>query len=365
MKWSWKIGEFRGIGLFVHATFFILIGWVALEHWARSQSVPQTLEAVSFILALFACVVLHEFGHALTAARYGIKTQDITLLPIGGLARLEKMPDEPMQEFWVALAGPAVNVVIAALLYVWLMISGQFVPFEQLDVAKGPFVERLLIVNIVLVIFNMLPAFPMDGGRVLRALLATRMDYTHATQFAANVGQGMALMFGLLGFLAPNVILMFIALFVWIGAGQEAAMTMMKAALGGIPVRKAMVTRFRTLEAHDTLATAIEEILKGSQPDFPVVDGNRVVGILTRSGLIRALSTHAPEALVVDHMDRKFETVDPGEMLELAFRRLQNCECRTIPVLHRGLLVGLLTMDNVGEFLAIQSALHHPQGSHA
>ena len=175
MKWSLRIGQYAGIGVYVHATFLILLAFIAFSHWSTSQDLVKTLEGVGFILALFGCVVLHEFGHALMAARFGIKTKDITLLPIGGVARLERMPEEPRQELLVALAGPAVNVVIAVGLYGWLLISNSFEPFEGLSVTRGPFLERLLIVNIILVVFNMLPAFPMDGGRVLRALLATRM----------------------------------------------------------------------------------------------------------------------------------------------------------------------------------------------
>jgi Zn-dependent protease len=285
MKWSWKIGEFRGIGVYMHATFLILIGFIVLSHWSAGSSVGKTLEGVGFILALFACVVLHEFGHALMAARYGIKTRDITLLPIGGLARLERMPDKPLQELWVALAGPAVNVVIAAGLFVLLQFTSAWAPLEQLSVASGPFLQRLMVVNVILVVFNMLPAFPMDGGRVLRALLATRLEYTRATQIAASIGQSMALVFGFLGFFY-NPFLMFIALFVWIGAAQEASMAQMKSSLAGIPVMRAMITDFQTLTPRDPLARATERILAGSQQDFPVLDNGQVVGILTRHDLI-------------------------------------------------------------------------------
>jgi Zn-dependent protease len=299
--------------------------------------------------------VLHEFGHALMAARYGIKTRDITLLPIGGLARLERMPDEPLQELWVAVAGPAVNVVIAAGLFAWLHFSATLAPLEQLTVASGPFLERLMVVNVILVVFNMLPAFPMDGGRVLRALLATQMEYTRATQIAASTGQAMALLFGFLGFLF-NPFLLFIALFVWIGAAQEASMAQMKSSLGGIPVLRAMITDFRTLSANDPLSHAVDQILAGSQQDFPVVEQDRVVGILTRQDLIVGLAQHGRDTPVGDAMQREFETVDAAEMLETSFRRLQSCQCHTLPVLRRGELVGLVTMDNVGEFVAIQAA---------
>jgi Zn-dependent protease/predicted transcriptional regulator len=357
MKWSWKVGEFRGIGVYVHATFLILLAFIVMSYWAAGKSLASTIEGVGFIIALFACVVLHEFGHALTAARFGIKTQDITLLPIGGLARLERMPNDPMQELWVALAGPAVNVAIAAAIFVWLTATSAIGSFQMLGVTAGPFLLRLMAVNIFLVIFNMLPAFPMDGGRVLRALLATRLEYTRATQIAANVGQAMALLFVLAGLLLPNPFLLFIALFVWIGAGQEASLVMMTSSLAGIPVARAMITKFCTLSPEEPLSRAIDEILAGSQQDFPVVAGNDVVGILTGQQLLASLSNSGPTTAVGDVMHRDFEAVDPAEMLEVAFRRLQTCNCRTMPVLHRGQLVGLMTMDNIGEFVAIRAAL--------
>src|SRR5690606_35343714 len=211
MKWSTRIGTFAGIDVYVHTTFFILILWIAFAYWRVEQSVGAALAGVAFILALFACVVLHEFGHALTARRYGIRTRDITLLPIGGLARLERMPDEPIQELWVALAGPAGNVGIAAVLFASLSIAHVVALNYEFDIATGSCCANLLLVNVILVLFNALPAFPMDGGRVLRALLAMRMDYVRATQIAANMGQAMALMFGLVG-LFTYPFLIFIAL---------------------------------------------------------------------------------------------------------------------------------------------------------
>jgi Zn-dependent protease len=300
-------------------------------------------------------VVLHEFGHALMAARYGIKTRDITLLPIGGLARLERMPDDPRQELWVALAGPAVNVVIAMALFVAIQVTNAQAPLEQLSVTGGPFLARLMVVNIFLVVFNMLPAFPMDGGRVLRALLATRLEYTRATQIAAHVGQAMALVFGFLG-LFFNPFLVFIALFVWIGAAQEASLVQMKSSLAGIPVMQAMITDFQRLNPRDPLGRAVELTLAGSQQDYPVMDEGDVVGILTRHDLLVGLTRSGQEALVGDSMQREFETVEASQMLETAFRRLQSCQCHTVPVMRNRELVGLVTMDNVGEFVAIQAA---------
>lgn len=364
MKWSWKIATFSGIDVFIHATFLLIIGWVGLSYWQQTRTLAGTLEGIFFTLFLFGCVVLHEFGHALTARRYGIKTRDITLYPIGGVARLERMPDKPIQELWVALAGPAVNVVIAALLFGWLTISGALTPLAGLSLTAGPFLERLMLVNISLVVFNLIPAFPMDGGRVLRALLALRLEYTRATQIAASIGQGLALLFGFIGLFA-NPFLLFIAFFVWIGAAQESSMVQMKNALGGIPVERATITDFQVLSPRDNLERAVELVLAGSQTDFPVVENEAVVGVVTRNDLLTALSRQQYTTLVVNIMRRDFQVVDAAEMLEPALMRLQTCHCHTMPVTRSGKLVGLLTNENVGEFLMIQSALRqaHRQGA--
>jgi Zn-dependent protease len=354
MPWSWKLARIAGIDVYVHATIFMVIAWIALVHWNRSQSVAAVLDGVGFILALFACVVAHEYGHALTAARYGIRTRDITLLPIGGLARLERMPDVPIQELWVALAGPAVNVVIASLLFAWVLVSGGGASVDDLDVTTGGFAGRVMVANVFLALFNLLPAFPMDGGRALRALLATRMEYTRATQRAATVGQGMAILFGFIG-LQGNPILLFIALFVWIGAGQEASMVQMKSALAGIPLRRAMLTHFRTLTPAHTLGDAVDLLLTGSQQDFPVVADGRVEGMLTRSDLVKALPQRGRDARVADSM-RECPTAQASEMLETVLARLQSRDCHTLPVVEHGTLIGLVTMDNVGEFLMINAA---------
>lgn len=357
MKWSWKLGEFAGIRVYIHATFLLLIGWIVLVHWMQGHSITTTLAGILFILALFGCVLLHEFGHALTAKKYGIKTRDITLLPIGGVARLERMPDDPKQELWVALAGPAVNIVIAAIIFTWLKLTEGLGTPNYTSIVRGSFLERLMMVNILLVLFNMIPAFPMDGGRVLRAFLEMRMEYTRATQIAATLGQGIALLFGFIG-LFTNPFLLFIALFVWIGAAHESSIVQIKSALGGIPLSRAMLTDFKTLSPDDTLNRAVELILSGSQQDFPVVENGRVVGVLTRSDLLIALAKKGLNSTVGEVMRKDFQVVEPSEMLETALMRLQSSDCHTLPVVNsNGYLVGLLTLDNIGEFLMIQTAL--------
>jgi Zn-dependent protease len=356
MKWQWKLGTFAGIDVFVHATFLLLIGWIGYSHWLQYGTIAKVVEGILFILALFLCVVLHEYGHALTARRYGIKTRDITLYPIGGVARLERLPDKPIEELWVALMGPAVNVVIAALLFVYLYATGGLVPMTDLTVASGSFLARLMTVNVSLVLFNLIPAFPMDGGRVLRALLALRMDYVRATQIAANIGQGLAFLLGLFG-LFNNPFLLFIAFFVWIGASQEASMVQMRNSISGIPVTNAMQTRFDILSPADRLDRVVNLILAGSQQDFPVVEDGQFVGVLTRDDFIRALSQKGQDTPVMDVIRRNVPTVDSHEMVEMALVRLQESGAKTLPVMHRGRFVGLVTSENITEFLMIRSAL--------
>jgi Zn-dependent protease/CBS domain-containing protein len=356
MKWSWKITRIAGIDLYMHATFPLLVAWVAFNAWRAERSLPAVLEGVLFLLVLFACVVLHEYGHALMARRYGIRTEDITLLPIGGLARLERMPDKPMQEFWVALAGPAVNVFIAIVLFAGLAITSNVPLLSTLSSMNGTFFERLLMVNVSLVLFNLLPAFPMDGGRIVRALLATRMESVRATRIAARLGKGMAVLLGIYG-LFGNPFLLFIAVFIWLGAGQEASQEQTRSAISGIPVSQAMLTDFRSLSPTDPLARAVHLVLDGSQHDFPVVANGAVVGILTRSDLFRALAEQNQNLFVSYVMRRPVRVIDAGEMLEAVPQLMQASGQSLLPVIQDGQLVGLITAENMGEFLLIQNAL--------
>ncbi|MBK7317399.1 site-2 protease family protein [Candidatus Villigracilis affinis] len=356
MKWQWKLGKFAGIDVYVHATFLLLIAWVGYSHWLENQNWGEVFSGILFILALFACVVLHEYGHALTARKYGIKTRDITLYPIGGVARLERMPEKPIEELWVALMGPAVNVVIAAGLFAYLYLTSSLVPLSELTVASGSFLERLMTVNITLVLFNLIPAFPMDGGRVLRALLAMRMDYVRATQIAASIGQGLALLFGLVG-LFGNASLLFIAFFIWIGASQESSATQMKNAISGIPVGRAMLTEYKSLSPRDPLSRMSQLLLAGSQHDFPVVEDDRIVGIVTRNDFITALTQHGEGIAISAVMKRDLPEVDSYEMVENALMRIQESGVPALPVTHGGQLVGIVTAENITEYLMIRSAL--------
>jgi len=357
MKWQWRLGRFAGIDVFIHATFLLILGWVGFNYWIQYENWREVFMGILFILALFGCVVLHEYGHALTARRYGIRTRDITLYPIGGVARLERMPDRPIEELWVALAGPAVNLVIAALLMVFLLLTNNLVPLSAMSMAHGSFLERLMVVNLYLLAFNLIPAFPMDGGRVLRALLALRLEYFRATQIAANVGQGMAFLFGFVG-MFTNPFLVFIAMFVWLGAAEEANMVRLKRSLGGIPIIRAMQTNFQVLSPRDTLSRVVELILSSSQHDFPVVeDGNNVVGVLDRETFISALAKNGQTTSVGEVMHRDVPDVDSQTLVETALTRLQESGSKTLPVTQGGKLIGLITSENISEFLMIRSAL--------
>lgn len=360
MKWSLPIGRYAGIPVQLHITFVLLIVWIGVSTWRAEQDLRAVVSGVGFILALFLCVLLHEFGHALTARRFGVRTRDITLLPIGGVARLERMPDEPRQELLVAIAGPAVNVVIVLTIAAILTATGQPLAPDALlaegRVSASAFLQQLMGVNIVLILFNLLPAFPMDGGRVLRALLAMRSDYATATARAAMVGKLFATLFAVVGFFT-NPFLMLIALFVWIGASSETAAAQVKGVLDGIPVSHAMITDFRTLAPSDPLSHAVELLLAGSQQDFPVADEGRVLGVLTRQALLEALARQRAHLRVIDAMDTDVPRADAVEMLDAALERLQQSRIRTMPVLERGRLVGLLTMENVGEFVSVHAAL--------
>jgi len=358
MKWSLKLGKLFGIDVYVHFTFVLLLVFLGIYYWRATHQIEATLQGVAFIAALFGCVVLHELGHALMARRYGIDTRDITLLPIGGIARLEKMPEKPMQELWVTLAGPAVNIVIAAVLWVGLTVTGGFTPVEQFNASDGAFWHRLLMLNLLLAAFNLLPAFPMDGGRILRALLARRMSRHRATVIAANVGQGMAILFVMFGFF-HNPFLIFIGIFVYMGAQAEAAAVEMQSALTGLCVRDAMMTRYRTLAAQDTLAKAVTELLAGSQQDFPVMENEQPIGMLRRNDLVKALAEGRRDSAVTDGMCHDCVSVDEAAPLTTTVESMRARQCATIPVISRGRMVGLLTLENVSEMILVNAAMAH------
>lgn len=375
MRWSWQIARVAGIPVRIHATFALLVAWIFFGILAGGEGIAAAASAALLILAIFGCIVLHEFGHALTARRYGIRTRDITLLPIGGVARLERIPDRPLHEFLVAIAGPVVTLVIAVLLFVVLgalqpdlanrllaymnPIWNVFTKVPPVDGAGG-FVAELFLVNVMILLFNLIPAFPMDGGRVLRAVLATRLDYVTATQLAAAVGQMIAVLFAVVGIMSHSLLLPLVALFVFLAAGQESSMARMRTAFAGVPVSRAMVRDFRTLRADEPLTRAVDLLLAGDQQEFPVLgraEGEPPVGILTRRDLIAALAQGPRDRPVGEVARRDCGTAHPREYLEDVFQRIDRSGCPAILVVVDGQVVGMVTLENVGELAMIHAAL--------
>ncbi|MEZ4388222.1 MAG: site-2 protease family protein [Candidatus Krumholzibacteriia bacterium] len=358
MRWSLHLGSFRGIAVYVHATFFLLLAFWAYTGWTAMGTAAAALVSVLFIVAVFGCVLLHEFGHALMAARFGIPTRDIVLYPIGGVARLERMPREPARELWVALAGPAVNVAIAAVLFLWLELSGALVPLSRMGSVHGPFLERLMLVNVGLVLFNLVPAFPMDGGRVMRALLALRLPYVQATTIAARTGQLLALLFAAAGLFTSSPMLVLIAVFVWMAAGAELRHVQVQSALGGVPLQHVMQTDVRVVEASTPIIAVVRGTVAGGQRDFPVVSGGQLLGVLWYEDLLRALQEGDQDAPVGPYVDRGVAPAHLGERVEAVLQRLSVEGSRLLPVTNAlGRLVGIVTPETMGVFLRMQAAL--------
>ena len=357
MSWSIPFGRVLGTEIRLHLTFLLLLGWIGVAHGMRGGT-AAALDGMLYIALIFACVLLHEFGHVIAARRYGITTPDITLLPIGGVARLERIPEKPSEELVVALAGPAVNVAIAAIL---LLLLGGWPPIEAMAGIEDPgqsMLARLLWVNIMLAGFNLLvPAFPMDGGRVLRALLSYRLGRARATDIAARIGQALAFGLGFLGLIGGAPLLVFVALFVWLGAGAESQAVRMRELSRGMIAADAMMTRFEALPVTATIGDAVELLIRSAQTDFPVLDGTgQLRGVLTRSDLIRMLREAGPDAAVLDAMQRAVPTVVQHVPFEEALQAMQ-AAAGPVGVLDRGgRLVGLLTQENLGEMLMVEAA---------
>ncbi|WP_265516977.1 site-2 protease family protein [Nitratireductor luteus] len=357
MTWSFSLGSIAGTVIRIHVTFFLLLVWIWFMHY-QIGGAAAAWEGVAFVLAIFACVVLHEFGHALAARRFGIKTPDITLLPIGGLARLERMPEEPGQEFIIAIAGPLVNVIIAGLIFIALGGTAGIEQMMQVENPRADFLVRLAGVNVFLVLFNMIPAFPMDGGRVLRAALATRMSWPRATQIAANIGQGLAFLFGFLGLLY-NPLLIFIAIFVYLAAAAEAQNAQIRDISNSVLTGDVMVTEFAALDRSATIGDAIERLLATTQNEFPIVDADgRMEGLLTRNDMIAALRETGPDSPVVTAMRTGLPTIHRRQSLTEGFRLMQSTGAPAVAVLDsEGRLAGLLTHETIGEMMMVRSAM--------
>jgi len=355
LRQSFTLIEVAGIPIRLHWSFLLFLVFMLISG-AVGAGLASSLGGLGFIIALFASVTLHELGHSLVARRFGIKVKEITLLPIGGVSQLEEIPDDPRQELLVAIAGPAVSLGLAAVFIVALRATGIAMGLGTIEYLwGGRFVASLASANVILGLFNLIPAFPMDGGRVLRAILAMRMNYLEATRIASSVGQGFAFLFALLG-LFTNPWLIFIALFIYMGAGTEERTAEIRRVLGGVPVNRVMTTRFEIVLPTEPLAAVLERAYRGCQDDFPVVEGGVVKGILTKASVLAALHEKGPEISAAEAMQVEFVTLSPTDMLAQVYEKMRGCNCSSLPVVQDGKLVGMVGLENIGRFFAYESA---------
>ena len=341
-----------GVPVRLHFTFILLVIFLIVTDLGARQT--SSRYAV-FLVGLFASVLLHEMAHAFVGMRFGVRTTEIVMFPIGGLSRMARML-KPSEELWIAIAGPMVNILLSLGIFVYMFYMRQAVPINVADLLQptdANALARLAYGNLLLAGFNLLPAFPMDGGRILRALLCFIRPEDQATRTAAWMGRMLAISMGLYGLLAPQFMLVFFAFFIYLGAAQESAAAMGRTLSHGIPVRAAMITEFHTLEHGHTIRDAANLLLSTSQQDFPVIHGDQVVGLLGRNRLLKALASEGPDAYVAGVMDREFLLLEPAtDLAEVLPLMAQAGRCAL--VMDRTNLLGLLTTDNLSEFLLLR-----------
>lgn len=346
MRWAFQIAKPSGIGVYVHVTFLLLLAFVAYSGYVGTEENPGSInDAVTHVIVvilIFWIIVLHELGHALAARRYGIATQDIVLYPIGGLARLERLPDKPWQEFVVAIAGPAVNIALAAILFVLLKITGELGVADSMMSLNG-----MLAINIILALFNFLPAYPMDGGRILRALLAMVMDYVVATKIATRVGQGMAICFFILAIFAGMPLLFFIGLMVFMGAQQEASTVQYRLALQGVRIEDLTDANYPTVHAQTSIAEARQIVSATRRTDLPVVRDGSLVGIVRAQDIEDAMRDSQEEENVESIMVSSFPTIDVADPIEVVIQSMRLSKLTTLPVVRNGAVIGVLTAERI------------------
>ena len=375
MKWSFKIGSAFGIELRVHLTFFLILVYAAFV-WGSlyGEGVAGAFYGALVIIALFVCVVIHELSHSRMAIYYGGEVSSITLLPIGGVSLMKKMPEEPTRELLVSLVGPLSNLVIAALLVpvMYLIpnpVDGAWGAFSQLansnanilvGISVQGFVSYMFFINVLLAVFNLLPAFPLDGGRVFRSILAERMSYARATHTAVRVGQIFAFALGLIGVLTVDIIFIIIAVFIYMGAEQEGAGTEMKNILARLSVGDAVASDTQTLAPADRLGDVVKLVLHELQEDFPVESEGRLVGVLTRANLINGLHGLGPDGLVQEVMEKDFPVVTAEAPFSEVYEKMNETRVRAVPVLRDGKLLGLVTMEHLSEVFMLLTATDRP-----
>lgn len=357
MKLSLYLGKYKNVKVFIHWTFSLLLLWIIISNLRQGIPGIDILWTIIFVLALFCCVVLHEFGHALAAQKYGIQTKDIVLYPIGGIARLEKLPEDPKQELWVAIAGPLVNVGIFLILSAVLSFTGfNIESLEEIKINPTTIILYLASANLILAVFNLIPAFPMDGGRILRAFLAIRLPRAQATQIAGGIGQFLAIFFIFFG-LFNNPILVLIGIFIFLGAAAEVSHTQQESFLKGFKVNDAIMMKFQILAFDAPLSKAVDKLLNSQATHFVVVKDDVAVGTLSRNEIIRGLKEgdeNIAVEKVADFNPLKFET---EENLDDVWKKMMSENRKVAFVIENGHFLGILDQENISEFIMVKSAL--------
>lgn len=357
-RYSLSLGKPFGIRVSVHWTFSLLIVWIVIISINRGLDLPQILMHILFVFALFVCVVLHELGHSLTAIRFGGHVSHITLLPIGGMAHMSKMPEKPREEFLVSAAGPLVNIVIAGLLFLYLTfinpVDLEEADFESITVSN--FTLMLLAANLFIVAFNLIPAFPMDGGRLFRSALSIRMSRLKATRIAKDIGQIFAICFIVAG-LFINPFLVVIGFFILLGAKGEYEMIKYQDILNNYTVQDVLKTTYAELDVDDTLGYAAEKLVSVADRGFVVKSDEQYAGILTKNDLISGLNKLGKEGKVIDVMSKNMITVNPDKSLFDVYQSMQKSKYDLMPVMDKDKFKGIVDQENIQELFLIQKAM--------
>ncbi len=352
MKWSFQIGKLFGIPIRVHVTFLLLLFFIGILG-SREAGASGAIFGMVSIVFIFFCVILHEMGHSLVAVRYGIDVKDIVLLPIGGVSRMEDIPEDPKKEITISVVGPLVSFGLALFFFLVAKGTGQSLGFATLSLFGGNLVANLFWINLILAMFNLIPAFPMDGGRVLRGILTISMDSLKATKIAVSVGQVFAILLFFFGIFF-NWWMALIAIFIYLGAEAEEKMVALRATLGKSPVRLAMITDVHTISSDQTVGDVLEKTYHGFQQDFPVIEGREVVGILTKEAIFSALHKHEKTALVRDVMQKDFVSTTEDTSLSDIFKKMITEKLSVVPVMRGKELRGMINLEQIGKYHMIR-----------
>ena len=364
MNWSFRIAVIAGIPIRIHVTFFLILLLGAYQWGGMTGTLNGAIFGIILMALLFVCVTMHELGHSLVARVFGIPVREITLLPIGGIAQITKNPEKPIHDLLIAIAGPLVNFFVAILLFTALGFSGApqmltghgLLPEEMSNIPSlTTLLSWLLMANVSLAIFNLIPAFPLDGGRVFRALIAIFTGYPRATRFASAIGQFIAIILGIYAVLNSQFLLALVAVFIFFGAGQETAEAEAKTVLDTLRVGDAYNKHALTLVVGDRVSRAVDYILTSYQPDFAVLQGSNLIGIVIRDDALRALATHAGDTFITEIMQRDFLKLDARKSLDEVRRLMRENNTRIAAVFDGANYLGLVSLEDIAEAFAVQT----------